>query len=159
LWSCGSEQFHNFGPPHFFRPGVGCGPRLRVRLDGIGAAREKQLHHLDAPPPACPSERSTLEQFVADIEARSGIEQNGGELDAHPVIARECFRLILAAAAACTRLRLRPDHADESVSRDHGVGVQLATILLDAERASMSATNCSRVLRSDGHAGGGASRW
>ena len=73
---------------HFFSPGAGCRPRLRVRLDGIGAAREKQLHHLDAPPPACPSERGALEKVVANVEAGSGIEQNGGELDTHAVIAR-----------------------------------------------------------------------
>ena len=82
-----TKHLHNFGPVHFFSPGAGCRPRLRVRLHGIGATRQKQLYHLDAPPPACLSQRRTLEKVVANVEAGSGIEQNGGELDTHAMIA------------------------------------------------------------------------
>src|SRR5439155_15491012 len=63
-WLSVEQQLHNFGPAHFLSPGAGCRPRLRVRLDGIGAAGEKQLHHLDAAPPAGPTERGALEEVV-----------------------------------------------------------------------------------------------
>src|SRR5262249_38531142 len=62
-------------------------PRLRIRLDGISTTLEKQLYHLGASPPTCPSERGTLEKVVANVEAGPRIEQDGGEVDTHPVVA------------------------------------------------------------------------
>ena len=88
LLTCRTKQFHNFSPLHFLSPCARCRPRLRVRLHRIGAPRKKQLHHLNPPPTACPSQRSTPEKVVANVEARSRIEQNRGELHTHAVIAR-----------------------------------------------------------------------
>ena len=93
-------------PLHFLGPRAGCRPRRRVRLHGIGAPRKKQLHHPNAPPTACPSERSTLEKVVSNVEARSGIEQNCGELDTHAVIARN--RLVPHGLAMAGGAVMRP---------------------------------------------------
>jgi hypothetical protein len=49
---------------------------------GVRITREEQFDHVDTSPPGRPSERRTLQQCVANIEARAGIEQNCGELDA-----------------------------------------------------------------------------
>jgi hypothetical protein len=84
------EQRHDLRPLHLFQPRRGRSPTApQSASTGSGAAREKQLHHLDAPPPARPSERGALEKVVANVQAGSGIEQDGGELDTHAVIARD----------------------------------------------------------------------
>jgi ankyrin repeat protein len=46
--------------------------------------------------------------------------------------ASECFRLILARCGPHHRAKLGQTMLHEVIARDHGVGVQLATILLDA---------------------------
>ena len=72
---------------HFFSPCARSCPRLRVRLDRVGAARQQQFDDLDSSPPTGPSERCAVEQRIADVETRARIEQNRGELNTHVVIA------------------------------------------------------------------------
>jgi len=74
---------------------------------------------------------------------------------------RATFRLILD---RCDPNLQAPESGQtmlhEVIARDHGVGVALATMLLDAGvRAPTSAMNSSRAPRSDGRAAGDAWRW
>src|SRR5512142_2990081 len=74
-WLRGIGQFHDFRPIHLLSPCKRSGPRLRVRLNRIGAARDEQFRHFDASPPACPSEWCALEKLVTNVETSAGIEQ------------------------------------------------------------------------------------
>jgi hypothetical protein len=57
-------------------------PRARVSFGRLDTAVEEQRDQLHAPPPARPSKRRALEQSVAHIESRAGVEGGSGDADA-----------------------------------------------------------------------------
>src|SRR5262245_23757484 len=83
------EQIQDLSPVHSRRPGAWRGPWLRVYLDGICTTRQEQLHQGGASPAARPAERRAREQRVANVETGASVEQDGGELNPHAMIARD----------------------------------------------------------------------
>ena len=119
---------------HALGPGTRSGPRRRIRFDGVGAAREKKLHQLDAPPPACPSERGALEKVVANVEAGSGIQQNCGELDTHAVIARN--GLMQHGLAIVGGAVMRPTAGQDQLKAFATLGLLLSVVVFVAGHRS-----------------------
>ena len=63
--------------PKFFRGTINGAPTAKdfTYLDRVRAALEQQLHKLESAPTAGPSQRRALQQIVARIERRPGIQQ------------------------------------------------------------------------------------
>src|SRR6185369_10876510 len=86
--------------------------------------------HLDAPPPACPPERSALEQVVANVEAGSGIQQNGGELDAHAMVPRN--GLVQHGLAIVVGAMVRPAASQDQLKALATIGLLLSIVVFMA---------------------------
>src|SRR4051794_35409079 len=72
-----SQHREHLGALHLLGPRPRSGPRLGVGFNRICASTQIQLHQFDATPAARPAERRALQQIVARIEFRAGIQEHG----------------------------------------------------------------------------------
>ena len=145
LLCCSREQLQNLGPLHSLSPGTRCGPRLRVRFDWVRTTREQQIHHVGATPSACPSERRTLEQRVANVQTCAGIEQDGGELNTHTVIARG--DLMQHGLAVVCRAVVRSAAGQDQREALAAFGLLLSAVVFISGQRSPEHPEPARVIR------------
>ena len=76
-------------PP--FGPRERRGPGLGASLDWVGTTGQQQFDQGHVPPAARPPERRALEEFIADVGARTRIQQHGRQGHAHAMVPRDHF--------------------------------------------------------------------